>query len=144
MAKLGGDPNSATNQFFFNLADNSSNLDGQNDGFTVFGQVVGDGMTVVNAIAALDRYDFGSPFSALPLRSYVASAPLDDTNLVIVSAIMVTDSTVDSAAGLSRPLNNANSGGGAIGGGGGGGGGGTFGIFALFGLLLVQGLRRRH
>ena len=41
MAKLGGDPNSASSQFFFNLANNSANLDGQNGGFTVFGKIVG-------------------------------------------------------------------------------------------------------
>lgn len=39
MAKVGGDPNSATDQFFFNLGDNSSNLDNQNGGFTVFGKI---------------------------------------------------------------------------------------------------------
>jgi cyclophilin family peptidyl-prolyl cis-trans isomerase/chitodextrinase len=52
MAKLGNDPNSATCQFFVNLADNSSNLDNQNGGFTVFANVV-EGMDVVDAIAAV-------------------------------------------------------------------------------------------
>ena len=36
MAKVGGDPDSATSEWFFNLDDNSENLDNQNGGFTVF------------------------------------------------------------------------------------------------------------
>ena len=50
MAKLGGDPDSATCQFFINLEDNGANLDNQNGGFTVFGKVV-EGMDVVDKIA---------------------------------------------------------------------------------------------
>jgi len=53
MAKLAGDPNSATSAWFFNLADNSANLDYQNGGFTVFGYVLDSGMDVVDRIAAL-------------------------------------------------------------------------------------------
>ena len=52
MAKLNNDPNSATSQFFINLADNSQNLDNQNGGFTVFANVI-QGMDVVDAIAAV-------------------------------------------------------------------------------------------
>jgi len=55
MAKLGGDPDSATSQFFVNLADNSGNLDNQNGGFTVFGRVLDDASwDVVQSIAGLN------------------------------------------------------------------------------------------
>ncbi len=51
-AKQGGDPNSATNQFFINLGDNSSNLDNQNGGFTVFAKVANSAsQSVANAVA---------------------------------------------------------------------------------------------
>jgi len=51
MAKKGGKPNSATSQFFINIADNSR-LDSLNGGFTVFAKVV-EGMDVVDSIAAV-------------------------------------------------------------------------------------------
>lgn len=89
MAKLGGDPNSATNQWFFNLADNSSNLDNQNGGFTVFGRVIGSGMSVVNSIAALPTFNAGSPFDSLPLRNYTSGGPIQKANLVTFSSISV-------------------------------------------------------
>ena len=81
MAKLGGNPNSATSQFFFNLVDNSRGspqLDTQNGGFTAFGQIR-DGVPVVTALAAIptqDRSDSngdGVPdnaFGAIPLQNY--------------------------------------------------------------------------
>ena len=70
MAKLGGNPDSATSQWFFNLDDNSQNLDNQNGGFTVFGEVLGNSMQVVDAMAAYPTFPFNSPFSEIPLRDY--------------------------------------------------------------------------
>ncbi len=70
MAKIDGAADSATSQWFINLADNSATLDTENGGFTVFGRVLGDSMTVVDAIAALPVFNFGSPFETVPLRNY--------------------------------------------------------------------------
>ena len=85
MAKLSGDPNSATSQWFFNIADNSSILDDQNGGFTVFGQVVGSSLDVIDAIANLPVYDassaLGPTFAELPL--------IDAGTLVTISDIIV-------------------------------------------------------
>jgi len=53
LAKVGGDPDSGTTNFFINLADNRANLDNQNGGFTVFGRVLDSAMPVVDAIEAL-------------------------------------------------------------------------------------------
>jgi cyclophilin family peptidyl-prolyl cis-trans isomerase len=146
MAKTPSNPNSATSQWFFNLQNNSGSLDGQNGGFTVFGQVVGNGMDIIDAMAALPIYNFGGSISELPLRNYTATdftnnVSPDDTHLVMVSAIVISDSTVNSAAGLSPVVNTANSPPPASDGGG-GGGGGSLGIFTLLFLLLARRFRR--
>jgi cyclophilin family peptidyl-prolyl cis-trans isomerase len=66
MAKLGNNPNSATSQWFFNLADNSANLDSQNGGFTVFGEVLSElDLEPLEAIASLPIYN-GSRFFDQP------------------------------------------------------------------------------
>ena len=74
MAKLGGDPDSATSEWFINLVDNSADLDNQNGGFTVFGQVINNGMRVADAIAALPRIDVGGAFDTLPVIDYQGGA----------------------------------------------------------------------
>ena len=89
MAK-GSDPDSATTQWFFNLADNSASLDDpQNSGgFTVFGRVLGNGLSVVDAIAAVPTVDAGAPFDDIPLIDFTGGA-ITDENLVIVESITV-------------------------------------------------------
>ena len=90
MAKLSGDPNSATSEWFFNLADNSANLDNQNGGFTVFGRVLGNGMTVVDAIASLPIWNATSINGALgelPLIDYDPAIGLRPENFVRITRI---------------------------------------------------------
>ena len=75
MAKLPGDPDSATSEWFINLADNSANLDFQNEGFSVFGSVVDDGMNVADEIASFPVTDLSfifssGAFSAIPFADY--------------------------------------------------------------------------
>ena len=72
MAKIGNDPNSATSQWFINLEDNSANLDNQNEGFTVFGKLLGNGMHVAESMESVPVYNasnLDSAFSDLPLLS---------------------------------------------------------------------------
>ncbi len=73
------DPNSAQSQWYINTADNSF-LDA--DKWVVFGQVLGNGMDVVDAIAALPVFNVNSNVSA-PLRNYTQD---DFTNGVTPTA----------------------------------------------------------
>jgi cyclophilin family peptidyl-prolyl cis-trans isomerase len=68
MAKLGSDPNSATSQWFFSLADNGANLDNQNGGFTVFGRLRDStDLLLLDVLGGVDTVNGGGVFSDLPL-----------------------------------------------------------------------------
>jgi peptidyl-prolyl cis-trans isomerase A (cyclophilin A) len=142
MAKLGGRPDSATNQWFINLANNSGGrpqLDIQNSGFTVFGQISSADMAVVDAIAALPRFTFPG-IEGLPLRNYSNddrddNKPLVADNFVVIESMVVVDARVNTVAGLTLvpnttppPASNDSS-------------GGSFGWFLL--PLALLALRRR-
>lgn len=87
MAKLGNDPNSATNQWFINLADNSANLNNQNGGFTVFARVIGKGMTVADALAGLPVVNAGGVFSNLPVLHSSTTGSVAAGDLVLMQKV---------------------------------------------------------
>ena len=89
-AKLEGLPNSASNGWFINLADNGPNLDYQNGGFCPFGEVVGAGMDVADAIAALKVWNgtaLHPAFTDLPLNGYSTDQALVQEHFVYFSSI---------------------------------------------------------
>ncbi|MBZ2185649.1 MAG: peptidylprolyl isomerase [Bryobacter sp.] len=90
MAKLGDNPNSATNQWFFNLGDNSGNLNNQNGGFTVFGRVAdAASLAVMDRIAAVPVPSPGplpAPFNEIPLQNF-AGGTVQASNLIVVQSI---------------------------------------------------------
>src|SRR5262249_42864368 len=94
IAKLGGNPNSGTSQFFFNLANNAANLDNQNGGFTVFGQVTANSMTVVDRIPPTPPQSRGGAFTDIPLVNFPSSRrfpnDLQASNLVLLNNVTVS------------------------------------------------------
>ncbi|WP_166425676.1 peptidylprolyl isomerase [Paraglaciecola sp. 20A4] len=146
MAKLGGNADSATSQWFINVSDNSINLDMQNGGFTVFGQVLGEGMDIVDAIAALDRFNLGGAASAAPLRDYTqaqatAGVAISGDNLIIISDVVVVDTAIVTHSELAPATNTSlgqNSGGDSSS----GGSGGSVGLWGLI-VLAILGFRRK-
>lgn len=128
MAKTNS-PNSATSGWFFNLEDNSRYLDNdRNGGFTVFGQVTAASLPVLDAIAAVNTFHTGplksSSAAEFPLRNYTVEdyqndVPIDDSNLILVTAVTIIDSNPNSADGLTPVKNkyrksDKNNGGGSL------------------------------
>ncbi|BFM19983.1 peptidylprolyl isomerase [Gilvimarinus japonicus] len=153
VAKTNAGPSTGTNQWFFNLDDNSGNLDSQNGGFTVFGEVTGNGMAIIDAIAELRTEDFSASsaaFAEFPLRNFTDEdlanqTTITEDHIVLVQNIVVLDAAVDTAADLdpmpttrddNEPDNGGNNGG------SGGGGGGSVSWLMLLGLLGA-GIARR-
>lgn len=117
MAKTAVSPDTATSEWFVNLADNRANLDNQNGGFTVFARVLGNGMNVIDAVAALQSATIG--FSAtvsldnVPVRNVVAGqTQVLLQNLVTVNTVRVVPIYPPAEGGtsvLSFSVTNSNS-----------------------------------
>lgn len=99
------DVNSATSQWFFNTVNNPS-LDGNGDGYAVFGSVRA-GMDVIDAIAALPIIrTFASPINEIPLINY-SSGSIQQSNLVLINRAYVLDETLHINPGLNGSWFNA-------------------------------------
>lgn len=94
MAKFANQPDSATSGWFINLADNGglpNEFDTKNGGYTVFGKII-DGMPVIEAIAALSRFNGGTDLESLPLRDFTPpGGPQTDwsQHLVLITSFTV-------------------------------------------------------
>ncbi len=109
MAKSAGSINSATSQWFFNLKDNSANLDLQNGGFTVFGEVIDDGMTVIEKIANIERCNYSDSMLDIPMpgTATVGCANIGTPgveNFVTVNQVIIIDSSSATANQLTPAL----------------------------------------
>lgn len=96
MARLGGQVNSATSEWFVNVVNNTG-LDTVDQGFTVFGEII-TGMSVVDSIAVAPRADLrgslGGAFGEVPLTDQdIDGVNTDD--LVLVNRIYITDVIVN-------------------------------------------------
>ena len=118
MAKLGGQPDSATSQFFFNLSDNSF-LDSDNGGYTQFGSVLGSGMTVVDTIGSAFTYDAttyysNTALSDLPLWNVNEDnivlpqdfVQIENADAVTESALFTYSASSSDSAKLTAALNS--------------------------------------
>lgn len=94
MAKTG--PDTAASQWFVNLADNSflDDTTRQDGGFTVFGQVLGNGMDIFDAIAALPNVD-ASFFLGNPAFTELPVVPTPSSFLFIIATSVGIDSDGD-------------------------------------------------
>jgi cyclophilin family peptidyl-prolyl cis-trans isomerase len=93
-----GQPNGATSQFYFNLADNANGpliSDTNDGGFTAFGQLRGNGLSIIQGFGALTPQDRGGEFDQIPLQNYPAppdgSFPGDTTaaNYALINGIEI-------------------------------------------------------
>ncbi|WP_339065142.1 peptidylprolyl isomerase [Teredinibacter turnerae] len=148
MAKLGGNPDSATNQWYFNLGNNSANLDLQNGGFTVFGQVKDDGMDIVDAMADQTIFNMGGSFTTVPLVDYTSEdasngVEVEADNFITIYAITVTDAATDTLGDLSPAKNTLITAQPTPAPSSGGGGGGSM-PWAILAMLAAAGWLRRR
>ncbi len=86
-----GDSVSSSNEWFINLADDNTYLDTTGEGFTVFGEILDNGMETIDQIASIPTFDLtadialGSASSDVALVDFMIgsnTSAINDSNLV--------------------------------------------------------------
>lgn len=113
MAKVSGDANSATSQWFFNLL-NNTNLNNDNGGFTVFGRVNdAASLAIMDKIGGVSTYsptaiktttnasDSGNIFLQIPLINYSSdNTPTEDNYVRVISIRLLAAAPLPATAGI--------------------------------------------
>ncbi|NOX09279.1 MAG: peptidylprolyl isomerase [Gammaproteobacteria bacterium] len=101
MARLHSSPDSATSQWFINLVDNTEVLGSSNSGgYAVFGQVLGNGMDIVDAIAGLPTWGAYGVSPSIPVVDFSPFIGFQYDDLVIVNSISVVPIPIPAAIWL--------------------------------------------
>ena len=94
MARTGDTQAGTQGQWFINTKDNTTNLGQANSGgYAVFGWVVGSGMSVVDAIAAVPTFSYTSPFNQIPLTNFT-QADFNNGNPALPHVVVLASATV--------------------------------------------------
>ncbi|MES2593866.1 MAG: immunoglobulin domain-containing protein [Verrucomicrobiota bacterium] len=99
-----GNPDSATTDFFVNLADNTGNLDNQNGGFTVFGRVSIPGMTVIDSISAMSEGSYQNNNTTSTYDATKDKRIIVDGGLTAFSGIPMTESPAPADMSISKTV----------------------------------------
>ncbi len=111
MAKVSGQPNSATSEWFINLSNNQS-LDTQNEGFSVFGHILGDSIKnplLLNnqTIYNVNYNDVGLNIPELPLINLQGNV-LINTNYFAIHTISTISQRPDEIKNVFNVIVTAN------------------------------------
>ena len=111
MAKVSNQPNSATSEWFINLSDNK-NLDSQNEGFTVFGHLLGDSIKNPLLLNNQNIYnvnfsDVGLTLPELPLNNLQGNI-INDINYFAIFTISTISQRPDEIENIFNVIVTAN------------------------------------
>jgi len=105
MARTGDTQAGTQGQWFINTKDNTTALGASNGGgYAVFGWVVGPGMSVVDAIAAVPTFSYNSPFNQIPLTNFTQADFTGGTNPLPHVVALASATVIKTHASYQNPF----------------------------------------